>query len=74
MKLRLKEIEEVVEVYYNSGNFLSVVNYLEKKFTAVNTVSEDAKILKISQGEAIQLIETMVFNTEHKSLSFLCAK
>ena len=50
------------------------VYYLEKKFTAVNAVSEDAKILKISQGEAIQLIETTVFNTEHKPISFFISK
>lgn len=50
------------------------VYYLEKKFTAVNAVSEDAKILKISQGEAIQLIKTTVFNIEHKPVSFFISK
>ena len=50
------------------------VCYLEKKFTAVNAVSEDAKILKNSQGEAIQLIETTVFNTEHKPVFFSISK
>ena len=30
--LKLKNIEEMVEIYYNSGRFRNVINYLEDKF------------------------------------------
>ena len=32
--LRIKAVEEMVEIYYNSGQFLHSINWLEKKFSS----------------------------------------
>ena len=38
--LKLKEIEELVEIYYNSGQFFHTVRYLEKEFADPFTMYE----------------------------------
>ncbi|GMA08810.1 transcriptional regulator [Tetragenococcus halophilus subsp. flandriensis] len=50
------------------------ISYAEKKFTAINCSSEDAKMLKIKENKAVQLVETVTYNNVDKPVEYSIAR
>lgn len=50
------------------------ISYAEKKFTAINCSSEDAEILNIKKNDALQLVETVTFDSSEKPIEYSIAR
>lgn len=50
------------------------ISYAEKKFTAINCSSEDAKVLNIRKNDALQLVETVTFDSSDNPIEYSIAR
>lgn len=50
------------------------ISYADKKFTAINCSTEDAKLLNLKKSDAIQLVETITFDNSDRPIEYSIAR
>lgn len=50
------------------------ISYAEKKLTAINCDTKDAKMLELKKNDAIQLVETVTFDSSNRPIDYSIAR